>query len=235
MQRSDKRGITKSLLKLLLGFFLKCPATATLVYTWWLIYLIPLLIDFIFGTSLTSQLNELCQRNVRIFTHGELWRPLTSLFIHHIIPSHIYSNAFAFIWIGLLAEKEFGSKRFFQLFFLIGVTSNFITTFIVHTQSYGASSGIAGMFHFFCIYYLAYSDREWFYYVLLIMLLDMTQDILLMQGRHIVSIGLGNYLGMFVVLWNYYVAKRQKYFLLNFDWNNFRRKKTKIYLHGPGL
>lgn len=230
MLRYRRRKRRNSFLLLLINFYRTCPATAALIYSWWIIYLIPLLIDFIFHSSLTTQLNLLCQRNGRIYSHGEIWRPLTCLFIHHKHFSHIYLNTYGFVYLGLMTERAIGAKRFFQLFFLIGIGSNLIITSFCYAIGYGASSGIEGMVHFLCIYYLAYSDREWFYYVIIYMLIDMIFDITLMHGRHMVSIGFGDLLGFSVILWNQYITKKQMYFSLNFHWYLQNDRNTNIVL-----
>ena len=73
----------------------------------------------------------------------QIWRFLTSIFLHGSAPHLIY-NLFALILFGLILEKLIGSKNFLLVFFLSGILANLISAFF-YPSSLGASGAIYGI------------------------------------------------------------------------------------------
>lgn len=74
---------------------------------------------------------------------GELWRFVTSIFLHGSI-THLLFNMFALFFFGLAAEKLIGSKRFLLLYFGSGIIANIISVNF-YPSSLGASGAIMGL------------------------------------------------------------------------------------------
>ena len=77
---------------------------------------------------------------------GEYWRLFTAMFIHASI-SHIFSNMFALVYIGLMTENKIGSKRFLSIYILSGLAGS-ASSLLFHPTGYmaGASGAVIGMF-----------------------------------------------------------------------------------------
>jgi rhomboid protease GluP len=74
---------------------------------------------------------------------GEVWRMITSMFVHFDI-AHIAGNMlFLFIY-GLRAEKMFDLKEYMSIYFLSGLMGNALTLFTDYV-SLGASGAIFGV------------------------------------------------------------------------------------------
>lgn len=74
---------------------------------------------------------------------GEVWRFLTSIFLHGSI-SHLILNMFALVLFGFILESLIGSNRFFAVFLASGIIANIISVFF-YPSSLGASGAIYGV------------------------------------------------------------------------------------------
>ena len=74
---------------------------------------------------------------------GEVWRFITSIFLHGSLV-HLMYNLFALLFFGVLLEKLIGSKRFLILFFTSGIVANLISVWF-YPSSLGASGAIYGI------------------------------------------------------------------------------------------
>lgn len=75
--------------------------------------------------------------------NGEVWRFVTSIFLHGSI-SHLLYNLFALLFFGVILEKLIGSKRFLLTFFVTGIIANIIAV-NYYSSSLGASGAIYGI------------------------------------------------------------------------------------------
>lgn len=73
----------------------------------------------------------------------ELWRFLTSIFLHGSFV-HLLYNLFALALFGSILEKIIGSKKFLWIFFLSGIFANIISVNF-YPLSLGASGAIYGI------------------------------------------------------------------------------------------
>jgi rhomboid protease GluP len=84
------------------------------------------------------------QYNLAVF-NGEVWRLFTAMFIHADI-THIVGNMLFLLIFGLRAEKMFDLKEYFFIYFLSGLTGDFLSLLSgPNTVSIGASGAIFGI------------------------------------------------------------------------------------------
>lgn len=74
---------------------------------------------------------------------GEVWRYITSIFLHGGT-SHLIYNLFALLLFGFILENLIGSKRFLAVFFGSGIIANIISVNF-YPASLGASGAIYGI------------------------------------------------------------------------------------------
>ena len=74
----------------------------------------------------------------------QIWRFVTSIFLHSGI-IHLIYNLFALLFFGVLLEKLIGSKKFLFLFFFSGIIANLIGVWF-YPSSLGASGAVYGIF-----------------------------------------------------------------------------------------
>jgi membrane associated rhomboid family serine protease len=60
------------------------------------------------------------------FLAGELWQPLSSLFVHLDFVSFAF-NVLGLWFVGATIERQLGTRRFLALFFTAGILSNIVT------------------------------------------------------------------------------------------------------------
>lgn len=77
------------------------------------------------------------------FAYKEIWRFLTSIFLHGNL-AHLLYNSFALALFGSILEKFIGGKRFLAVFFLTGILANIIAINF-YNASLGASGAIFGV------------------------------------------------------------------------------------------
>jgi len=97
-------------------------------------------IIFIFLLQLISGFTDLFLLNQNWY---ELWRFITSIFLHGDI-AHLLYNLFALVLFGSILEKFIGGKRFLIVFFISGILANIISINF-YTASLGASGAIFGI------------------------------------------------------------------------------------------
>lgn len=73
----------------------------------------------------------------------EIWRFLTSIFLHGSI-AHLFYNLVALMFFGFVLEKLIGGKRFLLVFFASGIIANVIAVNF-YPSSLGASGAIMGI------------------------------------------------------------------------------------------
>lgn len=81
--------------------------------------------------------------NQKALTNFEIWRYVTSIFLHGSI-THLAFNLFALFFFGLVLEKTIGTKRFLITFFATGIIANIISVNF-YNSSLGASGAIYGV------------------------------------------------------------------------------------------
>ena len=81
--------------------------------------------------------------NQKALTNFEVWRYVSSIFLHGSI-THLAFNLFALFFFGLVLEKTIGTKRFMITFFATGIIANIISVNF-YNSSLGASGAIYGV------------------------------------------------------------------------------------------
>jgi rhomboid protease GluP len=95
--------------------------------------------------------------------HGELWRLITSMFLHAGW-LHWLANSWALYQLGTLYEVFFGSKRFTLIYFSTGIIAGLASSFYNHGPAVGASGavfGILGAFIFSIRRSPLYRNQPW--------------------------------------------------------------------------
>ena len=78
----------------------------------------------------------------RLFV-GEVWQPLTSLFVHFDFLGFFF-NVLGIWFVGALVENSLGTRRFLSLFFVAGILSNLTIAGISHVRPYRAGDVFDG-------------------------------------------------------------------------------------------
>jgi len=86
---------------------------------------------------------ELFVLNKSALDNYEVWRFLTSIFLHGGVP-HLLYNMFALGFFGFILEKLIGSRRFLLVFLFSGTIANIIAINF-YPSSLGASGAIMGI------------------------------------------------------------------------------------------
>jgi len=88
----------------------------------------------------------LVQINSKVVYDLELWRLLTSMFLHGDI-LHIFSNMFSLLIFGSYVELSFSKYEFVLIYFISGILGSLLTVFLLplNTISLGASGAIFGL------------------------------------------------------------------------------------------
>ncbi len=76
--------------------------------------------------------------------HGELWRLITSMFLHAGW-LHWLANSWALYQLGTLYEVLFGSKRFTLIYFSTGIIAGLASSLYNHGPAVGASGAVFGI------------------------------------------------------------------------------------------
>jgi membrane associated rhomboid family serine protease len=84
------------------------------------------------------------------FLEGELWQPLTALFVHVDFLSFAF-NMIGLWFMGATIERQLGTRRFLMMFFATGVLSNVVTILLSvwtgHNQLYaGCANAVLALF-----------------------------------------------------------------------------------------
>lgn len=92
----------------------------------------------------------LLTQNLKLVTskvlQGEIWRPVTSMFLHAGLP-HILFNSVCLLHVGALVERRAGAGRTLLLFLLSGIFSAVCMMLLTRIEDgLGASTAIFGLF-----------------------------------------------------------------------------------------
>jgi len=100
---------------------------------------------FSFG-NLEELFYLLVQINSKIVYDLELWRLVTSMFLHGDV-LHLFSNMFSLLIFGSYIELGFSKFKFVLIYFLSGILGSVFTIFLLplNTISLGASGAIFGL------------------------------------------------------------------------------------------
>jgi membrane associated rhomboid family serine protease len=74
------------------------------------------------------------------FMHGELWQPLTALFVHFDVLGFIF-NLIGLWFVGAFIERTNGTQRFLRLFFTAGILSFIAMGLVASFRGYGRGDG----------------------------------------------------------------------------------------------
>ncbi len=119
-----------------------------------------LLLELKGGSENTSTLIEFGAKFNPLIMDGEWWRILTSMFLHIGI-FHFASNMLFLYYFGALAERIYGSFRFFVIYMLAGIGGGIASFIFVENISAGASGALYGLFGAF-IYFGIFHKRIFF-------------------------------------------------------------------------
>ena len=88
----------------------------------------------------------LVQINSKVVYDLELWRLVTSMFLHGDV-LHIFSNMFSLLIFGSYVELSFSKYEFVLIYFISGILGSLLTVFLLplNTISLGASGAIFGL------------------------------------------------------------------------------------------
>ena len=104
------------------------------------------LIYLFFSFGLEDVFYLLVQINSKVVYDLELWRLLTSIFLHADV-IHLFSNMFSLLIFGSYIELSFSKFKFVLIYFISGILGSVFTIFLLplNTISLGASGAIFGL------------------------------------------------------------------------------------------
>lgn len=76
--------------------------------------------------------------------NGELWRLITSMFMHGSI-YHLFVNMYSLAILGNQVETFLGKKKFLIIYFISGITGSMLSCILTNSYSLGASGAIFGL------------------------------------------------------------------------------------------
>jgi rhomboid protease GluP len=79
-----------------------------------------------------------------LIAQGQVWRLLTSIFLH-IGPMHLFFNSYALFIFGVEVERVYGSARFLTIYLLAGLYGSLVSFAFGPNLSAGASGAIFGL------------------------------------------------------------------------------------------
>jgi rhomboid protease GluP len=93
---------------------------------------------------------------------GEVWRLLTSIFLH-IGPMHLFFNSYALFIFGVEVERVYGSARFLTIYLLAGLYGSLVSFAFGPSLSAGASGAIFGLLGVMVAYFRRHRETfgEW--------------------------------------------------------------------------
>ncbi len=88
----------------------------------------------------------LVQKNDSILENQELWRLITSMFLHADV-FHLFSNCVALLIFGAAVEGEYSKIEYLIIFFISGLIGNVFSLFLLpyNAISLGASGAVFGL------------------------------------------------------------------------------------------
>jgi len=93
----------------------------------------------------------------RLVRQGEVWRLVTSMFLHGSFV-HLAMNAWALLQLGGLFEMLLGSRRLLLVYFASGIAGSCASAFFTHSLSVGASGAIFGLMGALIAFLLRHRD-----------------------------------------------------------------------------
>ena len=104
------------------------------------------LIYFFFSFGLEDVFYLLVQINSKVVYDLEIWRLVTSMFLHGDA-LHLFSNMFSLLIFGSYIELSFSKYKFVLIYFISGILGSVFTVFLLplNTISLGASGAIFGL------------------------------------------------------------------------------------------
>ena len=104
------------------------------------------LLYFFFSFGLEDVFYLLVQINSKVIYDLELWRLVTSMFLHGDF-LHLFSNMFSLLIFGSYVELSFSKYKFVLIYFISGFLGNLLTLFLLPSNiiSLGASGAIFGL------------------------------------------------------------------------------------------
>jgi membrane associated rhomboid family serine protease len=99
------------------------------------------------ATDLRAQIRLGAMRVDRVAEHAEVWRLVTSMFLHHGI-IHLLINTFALVQLGPLVESLWGTRRFLTFFVACGIAGSLASAAFTpsgYAGSVGASGALMGL------------------------------------------------------------------------------------------
>ncbi len=105
------------------------------------------LLYFLFSFDATEEIFlSLVQINSKIVYDLELWRLVTSMFLHGDV-LHLFSNMVSLLIFGSYIEHSFSKYKFVLIYFISGFLGSLLTVFFLplNTISLGASGAIFGL------------------------------------------------------------------------------------------
>jgi rhomboid protease GluP len=105
-----------------------------------------LLYFFFFFGNIDDLFYLLVQINSKVVNDLELWRLVTSMFLHGDA-LHLFSNMFSLLIFGSYIELSFSKYKFVLIYFISGILGSVFTIFLLplNTISLGASGAIFGL------------------------------------------------------------------------------------------
>eukprot|EP00268_Persea_americana_P010705 TRINITY_DN1436_c1_g1_i1.p1 TRINITY_DN1436_c1_g1~~TRINITY_DN1436_c1_g1_i1.p1 ORF type:complete len:383 (-),score=56.96 TRINITY_DN1436_c1_g1_i1:709-1857(-) len=92
-----------------------------------------------------------------LIDEGELWRLVTSSFLHADI-AHLLVNCYSLNAVGPTVEKISGPKRFLTVYFTSAIASSTLSYYLCNGPSVGASGAIFGLVGSFAMFLLRHRD-----------------------------------------------------------------------------
>lgn len=86
-----------------------------------------------------------------IITGGEWWRWITPIFLHGGL-LHVAFNSMVLIQVGQLVEELYGSKRFWVIYLLCGISGAGLSQMVRPVNTVGASGAILGLIGLLMVY-----------------------------------------------------------------------------------
>jgi rhomboid protease GluP len=96
------------------------------------------------GSRNTAVLIWFGAKDNALITQGQVWRLLTSIFLH-IGPLHLFFNSYALFIFGVEVERVYGSARFLAIYLLAGLYGSLVSFALGPNLSAGASGAIFGL------------------------------------------------------------------------------------------
>lgn len=133
------------------------------------VWLVVVTVGVFFGQYLpNSPLQSLGLYDSRLILDGELWRLLTSAFLHADI-FHLLFNMLVLFWAGQRMEELYGAREFVSFYLLSAIAANLFRLGLEQaglafpTRALGASGAVSAVFILFACHFPHAQVRLWFF------------------------------------------------------------------------